>query len=154
MDETLNELADYIRSKMSAAYLKSSIEHGELTVFVTRESIDRVLKFLRDDARCRFEVLIDICGVDWPGRQSRFDVVYHLLSLRNNQRIRVKLEVGDGATVPSVEGVFSCANWYEREIYDMYGVLFSDHPDLRRILTDYGFQGYRFAQGFSAYWIC
>ncbi len=148
MDETLEELADYIRSKMAAAYLSSSIAYDELTVVVTRESIARVLKFLRDDARCRFEVLIDICGVDWPGRENRFDVVYHLLSLRNNQRIRIKLEVGERATVPSVVGVFSCANWYEREIYDMFGILISEHPDLRRLLTDYGFQGYPLRKDF------
>ena len=148
MNETLQELADYIRSKMAAAYLSSVIEFDELTVVVTRESIGRVLKFLRDDARCRFEVLTDICGVDWPGRENRFDIVYHLLSLRNNQRIRVTLEVGEGATVASSVGVFSCADWYEREVYDMYGVLFSDHPDLRRLLTDYGFQGYPLRKDF------
>ena len=107
-----------------------------------------MLKFLRDDAKCRFEVLIDICGVDWPARESRFDVVYHLLSPRLNQRVRVKLETDEATPVASVVEVFSAANWFEREAYDMYGILFSGHPDLRRILTDYGFQGHPLRKDF------
>lgn len=154
MNESLDELSEFIRSKMAAAFLGSTFKHGELTILVSRESIPRVCKFLRDDARCRFEVLVDICGVDWPGRENRFDVVYHLLSPRMNQRIRVKLETNESAPVPSVVDVFSAANWFEREAYDMFGILFSDHPDLRRLLTDYGFDGYPLRKDFplTGYW--
>ena len=148
MEETLEDLGDYLSTKMATAYLGSGVAHGELTVHVTREQIPQVLKFLRDDARCRCEVLIDICGVDWPGRENRFDVVYHLLSPRNNLRLRVKLQTNDAAAVPSAIDVFSAANWFEREAYDMYGILFSGHPDLRRLLTDYGFQGHPLRKDF------
>lgn len=148
MSEALQDLADFISSKMTAAFLGAKIAHGELTISVTRESIPRALKFLRDDARCRFEVLVDICGVDWPGRENRFDVVYHLLSPRNNQRIRVKLQAREVTPVPSVVEVFSAADWFEREAYDMFGILFADHPDLRRLLTDYGFQGHPLRKDF------
>jgi NADH-quinone oxidoreductase subunit C len=107
-----------------------------------------VLTFLRDDPACRYEVLLDITGVDWPERAHRFDVVYHLLSMRLNQRIRVKLTTDEAGAVPSAVSVFPNANWYERETYDMYGILFSGHPDLRRLLTDYGFQGYPLRKDF------
>lgn len=148
MDDTLEDLADYLSGKMGSAYLGSKVAHGELTVDVSREQINQVLKFLRDDMRCRFEVLIDICGVDWPAREHRFDVVYHLLSPRNNLRIRVKLQTNEDTPVPSAIEVFAAANWFEREAYDMYGILFSGHPDLRRLLTDYGFQGYPLRKDF------
>jgi len=115
---------------------------------VARESIIDVLKLLRDDARCRFEVLIDICGVDWPARANRFDVVYHLLSPRLNQRIRVKIETDEATPVASAISVFPAADWFEREAYDMFGILFSGHPDLRRLLTDYGFQGHPLRKDF------
>jgi NADH-quinone oxidoreductase subunit C len=107
-----------------------------------------VLTLLRDDPACLFEVLIDICGVDFPEREHRFEVVYHLLSPRKNQRIRIKCETNEDTAVPSTVDVFPAANWFEREAYDMYGILFSDHPDLRRILTDYGFQGYPLRKDF------
>ncbi len=154
MNENLEELGNFISAKMAAGFLGSTFVNGELTIMVSRESIPRVCKFLRDDARCRFEVLIDICGVDWPGRENRFDVVYHLLSPRINQRIRVKLETNEMTPVPSIVDVFSSANWMEREAYDMYGVLFSGHPDLRRILTDYGFDGHPLRKDFplTGYW--
>jgi len=148
MDETTEDLADYLSSKMGNAFIGAKLAYDELTIRVEREQILRVLKFLRDDARCRFEVLIDICGVDWPSRTHRFDLVYHLLSPRNNQRIRVKLEVGEEDQVPSAVSIFSAADWYEREAYDMYGILFSGHPDLRRLLTDYGFQGFPMRKDF------
>jgi NADH-quinone oxidoreductase subunit C len=144
----LNELETHIKEKLGAEILASRITHGELTVEVSVPKIIEVLTFLRDDARCRFEVLIDICGVDWPARPLRFDVVYHLLSPRLNQRIRVKLETDEDTPVPSSLPVFPAANWYEREAYDMYGILFSGHPDLRRLLTDYGFQGYPLRKDF------
>lgn len=148
MDDSIGELADYISTKMSTFCRRADVAFGELTIHVERENIVQVLKFLADDARCRFEILIDICGVDWPGRKARFDVVYHLLSPRNNQRIRVKLETDGRKPVPSVIEVFSAADWYEREAYDMYGILFSGHPDMRRLLTDYGFQGYPLRKDF------
>ena len=149
IDETLVDFAEvYFPTKMATAFLGASVRHGELTVNIAREHIAQVLKFLRDDSRCRFEVLIDICGVDWPGRENRFDVVYHLLSPRNNLRIRVKLQTNETAAVPSANDIFPAANWFEREAYDMYGILFSGHPDLRRLLTDYGFQGHPLRKDF------
>ncbi|MEO1543815.1 MAG: NADH-quinone oxidoreductase subunit C [Pseudomonadota bacterium] len=147
-DEDLSDLEAFISAKMSTVLLSSEIRFGELTLNVDRDSLPQVLKFLRDEARCRFEILIDICGVDYPGRKNRFDVVYHLLSAHNNQRIRVKLETDANTPVPSAIPVFAAANWYEREAYDMYGILFSGHPDLRRLLTDYGFQGYPMRKDF------
>ena len=144
----LTELDAHIRVKLGAAVTGSAIAVGELTIMVEAAKIVEVLTFLRDDAKCRFEVLIDICGVDWPERARRFDVVYHLLSPRLNQRVRVKLETDEDTPVASVLPVFPAANWYEREAYDMYGILFSGHPDLRRLLTDYGFQGYPLRKDF------
>ena len=146
--EKLEALAGHIKAERGAAVLASRMSHGELTLNVARDNIIDVLTFLRDDAKCRFEVLIDICGVDWPARENRFDVVYHLLSPRLNQRVRVKLETDEASQVASAVEVFSAANWFEREAYDMYGILFSGHPDLRRILTDYGFQGYPLRKDF------
>jgi len=148
MDEALEELGNYVGGKIAGALQAKTIAYGELTLTVARSQILSILKLLRDDARCRFEVLIDLCGVDYPGRENRFDVVYHLLSPRTNQRIRVKLETNETDAVPSAVGVFSVADWFEREAYDMYGILFSGHPDLRRMLTDYGFQGYPLRKDF------
>jgi NADH-quinone oxidoreductase subunit C len=148
MAEALKELGEQIAGSLAAAVLSKTIAHGELTLNVARERILEVLTFLRDEPQCRFEVLIDICGVDWPAREQRFDVVYHLLSPRLNQRIRVKLKTDETTPVPSAVGVFSVADWFEREAYDMFGILFSGHPDLRRILTDYGFQGHPLRKDF------
>ncbi|MBU2581631.1 MAG: NADH-quinone oxidoreductase subunit C [Alphaproteobacteria bacterium] len=149
MDETLADLAEgHLPQKMATAFLGAKLSHGELTIDVAREHITQVLKFLRDDSRCRCEVLIDICGVDWPSRENRFDVVYHMLSPRNNLRIRVKLQTNENTPVPSAVDVFPAANWFEREAYDMFGILFSGHPDLRRLLTDYGFQGHPLRKDF------
>lgn len=144
----LTDLEAHIISKLGAAVLERRIAVGELTLVVEAARIADVLTFLRDDKGCRFEVLIDICGVDWPKREKRFDVVYHLLSPRLNQRLRVKVVTDEETPVPSVVDVFPAANWYEREAYDMYGILFSGHPDLRRLLTDYGFQGYPLRKDF------
>ncbi|MEL7452933.1 MAG: NADH-quinone oxidoreductase subunit C, partial [Pseudomonadota bacterium] len=110
--------------------------------------IEPVIRFLRDDSECMFETLIDICGVDYPERSERFEVVYHLLSMKLNQRVRLKLQVDEATTVPSVVDLFPAANWYEREAFDMYGIQFSGHPDLRRLLTDYGFEGYPLRKDF------
>jgi len=148
MSHTLSELADHVAAGLGAAVLAKTLAHGELTLNVARDKILDVLTFLRDDNKCRFEVLIDICGVDWPARSERFDVGYHLLSPRLNQRVRVKLETDEVTPVASAVGVFSAADWFEREAYDMYGILFSGHPDLRRILTDYGFQGHPLRKDF------
>ena len=122
--------------------------YGELTVTVARADILAVLTKLRDDPALQFEQLIDLCGVDYPERAERFDVVYHLLSPRKNVRMRVKLTTDEATPVPSVIALFPAANWYEREAYDMYGILFADHPDLRRLLTDYGFQGFPLRKDF------
>jgi NADH-quinone oxidoreductase subunit C len=148
MSETLENLAKHIEAKLGKAMGGWSIAFGELTMQVAGQEIVPVLKALRDDALCQFEVLIDICGVDYPERERRFEVVYHLLSPRCNQRIRLKCQTDEATAIPSVVEIFPGANWYEREAYDMYGILFSDHPDLRRILTDYGFQGYPLRKDF------
>jgi NADH-quinone oxidoreductase subunit C len=144
----LDTLAAHLTAKLGAALKAHTITHGELTLTVERDRIVDVLTVLRDDPECLFENPIDLAGVDYPGRPERFEVVYHLLSPRKNQRIRVKLSTNEATPVPSVISVFPFAEWYEREAYDMYGILFSDHPDLRRILTDYGFQGFPLRKDF------
>ena len=148
MDESLTELGEHILGGIEESMLRYDVAHGELTIRVQARSIVRVLKFLRDDPACHFATLIDITAVDYPQRAQRFDVVYHLLSMHQNQRIRVTLETDEETPVPSAAGIYPAANWYERETFDMYGVLFSDHPDLRRILTDYGFNGYPLRKDF------
>ena len=141
-------LADQTKAVLGDTLLTSKIAFGELTITVPAARILETLTKLRDDPACQFEVLIDICGVDYPQRKNRFDVVYHLLSVRKNQRIRIKIETDDVTPVPSSIPVFPGANWYEREAYDMFGILFSGHPDLRRLLTDYGFEGYPLRKDF------
>jgi NADH-quinone oxidoreductase subunit C len=148
MDEALEELKEHIADQLGDLLLDSRIIHGELTVIVSADAILQILKFLRDDASCRFAVPIDICGVDYPERERRFDVVYHLLSPTQNLRIRVKVETDADTPVPSVCEIYPCANWFEREAFDLYGILFSGHPDLRRILTDYGFNGHPLRKDF------
>ena len=147
-EAVLTDLESVISEKLGDAVIARKVAVGELTFTVAVSRIADVLKTLRDDPACRFEVLIDICGVDWPARAARFDVVYHLLSPRLNQRVRIKLETDEDTAVPSVIDVFPAANWYEREAYDMYGILFTGHPDLRRLLTDYGFQGHPLRKDF------
>ena len=147
-NESLRELGEYLEAKLAAKLLRWHLRLGELTIHVAPAEIVPVLKLLRDDGRCRFEILLDICGVDWPAREKRFDVVYHLLSPRLSQRIRVKIETDEDTPVTSAVEVFPAANWYEREAYDMYGILFSGHPDLRRLLTDYGFNGFPLRKDF------
>jgi NADH-quinone oxidoreductase subunit C len=148
MAETLKELGEHIAAKLGPAIVDSKLAFGELTMEAKASDIVAVLTFLRDDAECRFVCLIDICGADYPEREKRFDVVYHLLSPYRNRRIRVKVQTDEDLTVPSIISVFAAANWYERETYDLYGVLFSGHPDLRRILTDYGFSGHPLRKDF------
>jgi NADH-quinone oxidoreductase subunit C len=148
MSDELAALGDHIAASLGPAVLARQIAYGELTVVVPAEAIARVLTFLRDDGRCQFVSFVDLCGVDYPGREKRFDVVYHLLSPRRNTRIRIKVETDEVTPVPSVIDVFPAANWFEREAYDLYGILFSGHPDLRRILTDYGFEGHPLRKDF------
>jgi NADH-quinone oxidoreductase subunit C len=148
MSGTLEELGQHIASRLEGAVSGFHVAYGELTLTAQAADIVRVLTFLRDDETCRFVCFIDICGVDHPEREARFDVVYHLLSPYKNRRIRVKVETDEETPVPSVIPVFPAANWYERETFDLYGVLFSGHPDLRRILTDYGFSGHPLRKDF------
>lgn len=148
MSEELKELGEHIATTLENDVRGFKVAYGELTIDVHAARIAHVLKFLRDDSLCRFIELVDLAGVDYPDRAKRFDVVYHMLSLHNNQRIRVKTEVGEDETIPSVIDVFPCADWYEREAFDMYGIVFSGHPDLRRILTDYGFEGFPLRKDF------
>lgn len=148
MSDELKELGEHIAASIEADVRGWKVAFGELTVDVRADRIAPVLKFLRDNSLCKFIQLVDITATDWPARPKRFDVVYHLLSLHNNQRIRVKAEVGEEETIASVIDVYPCANWFEREAFDMYGVVFTGHPDLRRILTDYGFEGYPLRKDF------
>jgi NADH-quinone oxidoreductase subunit C len=139
----LDDLGAHIASALGRAIRSYSVAHGELTLVAEADDIATVLTFVRDDKRTQMTTLIDICGVDYPERApKRFDVVYHLLSMRKNLRLRVKIEADDETPVPTVTGVHPSADWFERETFDMYGVLFSGHPDLRRLLTDYGFEGF------------
>jgi len=146
--EPLQELGDHIAKANERAVLASYVRLGELMIDARPEGLIALLTFLRDDPRCLFKQLVDVCGVDWPEREKRFDVVYNLLSLKNNQRIRVKVATDEATPVPSAAPVFSSAGWFERETYDLYGVWFADHPDLRRILTDYGFEGHPLRKDF------
>ena len=148
MTDELRELGEHIAGAIGDDIKGWSVAFGELTVAAHAPRIAHVLKFLRDDTLCRFVQLIDLCGVDYPERARRFDVVYHLLSMHNNQRIRVKIEAGEDETVPSVRSIYPCADWFEREAFDMYGILFAEHTDLRRILTDYGFEGHPLRKDF------
>ena len=148
MDETLQELADHVSASLPNEISSAEIRLGELILVTQRASLIRVLTYLRDDPNCHFRQLVDICGVDYPARPERFEVVYNLLSHRHNTRVRVKVTTDEDTPIPSVVGVFSSANWFEREVWDMFGVFFSDHPDLRRILTDYGFEGHPFRKDF------
>ena len=146
--ERLTELSSFLSEAKPALISETIIANSELTVVTEGQGIIELLTFLRDDPKCVFVSFIDICGVDWPAREKRFDVVYHLLSPRQNLRIRVKLATGEDEAVPSATAVFAGAEWYEREAWDLYGIAFSGHPDLRRLLTDYGFEGHPLRKDF------
>jgi len=146
--QALKDLAGHLAATLGDYIQSSKIVHGELTLEVRVESVARIIKFLRDDSACRFEMLIDICGVDYPERDPRFEVVYHLLSVSNNMRIRVKVGVEEEGAVPSVSALYSTAGWFEREVWDLFGIYVTDHPDLRRLLTDYGFEGHPLRKDF------
>jgi len=146
--DALKDLAADIALAKPDGVRAFKITHGELTLFVERDQILDVLKYLRDDQQCDFETLIDICGVDYPEKSERFEVVYHLLSMQMNHRVRVRIQTSEDVPVPSAVPLWPCANWFEREAFDMYGIQFSDHPDLRRLLTDYGFDGHPLRKDF------
>ena len=148
MNDTLDTLGKTVAGALGPAVTGQALAHGELTLTGKASDIGSILRFLRDDARCLFWCLIDVTAVDWPSRERRFDVVYHLLSPKHNARIRVKIETDEATPVLSVIEVFPNADWYEREIYDLYGVVFTGHPDMRRILTDYGFEGHPLRKDF------
>jgi NADH-quinone oxidoreductase subunit C len=148
LDPELAPLGDKIKTDLGADILAVEIVKGELCVTVARAAILRVLGYLRDDAACKFAALMDVCGVDWPERVERFDVVYNLLSMRHNRRIRVKLSTDENTPVESAVGLFPSAGWFEREAWDLYGIYFANHPDLRRLLTDYGFEGHPLRKDF------
>jgi NADH-quinone oxidoreductase subunit C len=148
MDELLTKLAEQIQAGNPGVIRESRISFGELTLYTTLEKLVPLFKNLRDEPSTAFTTLIDITAVDYPERERRFDVVYHFLSMVGNHRVRVIVETDEETPVPSIISLFPAANWYERETFDMYGVLFSDHPDLRRILTDYGFNGYPLRKDF------
>ena len=148
MDETLREMAEYIAAAHAEAVIDWHVAYGELTVRAVPAEIVPLVRSLRDDPRLAFVNLTDICGVDYPAREKRFEVVYHFLSPTQNARIRVKVATDEETPVPSITGLFPGADWFEREAYDFYGILFTGHPDLRRILTDYGFEGHPLRKDF------
>jgi NADH-quinone oxidoreductase subunit C len=148
MKAELEALGAHVASSLGEAIVHHVVAFDELTVVARAEDIVRVITFLRDDPQCQFISFIDLAGVDYPGREKRFDVVYHLLSPRLLRRIRIKVETDEQTPVPSIIDVFPAANWFEREAYDLFGILFFGHPDLRRILTDYGFEGFPLRKDF------
>ena len=148
MARDLSALAEHITAKLGEVVTGTELAHGELNLTVRTEAVPEVLAFLKTDPECKFSTLVDITGVDHPDRVKRFDVVYHLLSMYTNSRIRIRTEVAEDGMVPTALGVHPSANWFERETFDMFGILFSGHPDLRRLLTDYGFRGHPLRKDF------
>ncbi len=148
MSEALKELGAQLELKRVDCVLSWDVTHGELNVDVAPSSLVEFVEFLKSDQNCKFSTLVDITGVDYPERAKRFDVVYHFLSMYQNQRIRLRVSIREEDMVPSIVDVHPSANWFEREVFDMFGILFSGHPDLRRILTDYGFRGYPLRKDF------
>jgi NADH-quinone oxidoreductase subunit C len=148
MDTALEDLRETIALRQEGAVLETSVVLGELTVTVPVASLPDFVAHLKTDPSCRFTTLVDVTAIDWPERERRFDIVYHFLSMHLNHRIRVRAAVREDEIVPSITEAFPAANWYEREVFDMYGVMFSGHPDLRRILTDYGFRGHPLRKDF------
>ena len=148
MSEAMTELGTMIGLKRPDAVLGQTVTHGELTLTVPLQNLRALVEFLKDDASCRFTSLVDITAIDHPDRAARFDVVYHFLSMYQNHRIRLRVAVRAEDMVPSIHGLHPSANWFEREVFDMFGILFSGHPDLRRILTDYGFRGHPLRKDF------
>ena len=147
-DGALQDLGQHIAAVLADQVIEASVAHGELMITARAEQIIKVVTFLRDDPQCLFKVMVDICGADFPERPKRFEVIYNFLSMVHNQRVRVKVEADDQTPVPSITGLHNSANWFEREVWDMYGVMFDGHPDLRRLLTDYGFEGHPLRKDF------
>ena len=148
MSDALNELGAYIGAKRGDAVRSTTITHGELTLEVPLSQIEGLIDFLKTDPACRFSTLVDITAIDYPERSQRFELVYHFLSMYKNHRIRLKVAIRADDMVPSIHAIHPSANWFEREVFDMFGILFSGHPDLRRILTDYGFRGHPLRKDF------
>ena len=148
IEEPLDELAKYIETNLGDSLLSIEWEKDELVLRTQRQTLITVMAFLKDDNKCLFKTLVDLCGVDYPEDEDRLEVVYNLLSLKRNMRIRVKVRTDTASAVPSLSNLFLSAEWNEREAWDMYGIFFSDHPDLRRLLTDYGFEGHPLRKDF------
>tara|TARA_B100000676_G_scaffold312154_1_gene385000 strand:+ start:1057 stop:1662 length:606 start_codon:yes stop_codon:yes gene_type:complete len=149
MDNSVTtELSEHIGSKLTGLVQSTELVNDELVLHTSVKSIEKLLKFLKDDIQCKFEILLDICGVDYPERDSRFEVVYHLLSISNNQRVRVKVPLKEGEAIPSVASMYSSAGWFERDAWDLFGIFFEGNQDLRRILNDYGFDGHPLRKDF------
>ena len=148
MDPTLDNLGQSIRTALPGVVTGHEVRYGELTITGEAAQILKIATFLRDDPACQFVNVVDVTAVDWPSRAQRFDVVYHFLSPRLNQRIRLKVMTDEETPVTSITSVFRGAEWFEREAFDLYGVLFTGHPDMRRILTDYGFEGHPLRKDF------
>mgnify|MGYP001566996344 FL=1 len=144
----MEDLKEHIATQLKDSVNSLDIMNEELVIFARRAEIHNIISFLKDDPLCKFSTLIDLCGVDYPGRERRFEVVYHLLSMSHNTRVRIKVRTNETEPVHSISSIFPNANWYEREAFDMFGILFDEHPDLRRILTDYGFEGYPLRKDF------
>ncbi|MFU8897303.1 NADH dehydrogenase subunit C [Roseinatronobacter thiooxidans] len=148
MSDALNELATMLELRMGDALVSHEIAHGELTITTTASHLVKMVRHLQQDESLKFSTLVDITAIDWPGRRKRFELVYHFLSMYLNHRIRVKVPVAEDEIAPSLTAIHPSANWFEREVFDMFGILFSGHPDLRRILTDYGFRGHPLRKDF------
>ena len=148
MDEALNELEDFLQSKFSDEITSTTISYDQLTVNIHVSSLEEITSFLKLNSVCQFRTLIDITAIDYPEEEYRFQLIYHYLSMHQNFRIRIKIPVKDEEIVPSITSVFPAANWFEREVFDMYGILFGSHPDMRRLLTDYGFKGHPLRKDF------
>ncbi|MGI9367508.1 MAG: NADH-quinone oxidoreductase subunit C [Ruegeria sp.] len=148
MSEALKELGAQLEIKRADCVLSWDVSHDELNVDVAPSNLVGFIEYLKSDQSCKFSTLVDITGVDYPERAKRFDVVYHFLSMYQNQRIRLRVSIREDDMVPSIVDVHPSANWFEREVFDMFGILFSGHPDLRRILTDYGFRGHPLRKDF------
>ncbi len=143
-----SSLLQVLQKELGQNLISSTIQYDELTIHVTADAIVGVMTILRDHPECLFNLLLDVCGVDYPNEMQRFRIVYHLVSIELNHRIRVKISADENTLVPSITSVFNAANWFERETYDLYGITFTDHPDLRRLLTDYGFEGHPLRKDF------
>ncbi|AUQ50554.1 NADH-quinone oxidoreductase subunit C [Phaeobacter inhibens] len=148
MTEALNELGTQIAAKRPDCVIGWDVTFDELNVDVAPSNLAGFVEFLKADATCKFSSLVDITAVDYPDRPKRFDVVYHFLSMYQNQRIRLRVSIREDEMLPSIVTIHPSANWFEREVFDMFGILFTGHPDLRRILTDYGFRGYPLRKDF------